>query len=138
MSLIYEGKEYKSKCTLIRELFEKGVITNDIKSKKKMANELKITVQTVHAAINYKKVLKPKSIKKESFIVQSQSIIKEDSIEKKENIIKSHMTIFQSKDPHRIAITWTPNPWGLPVSNPPQIVVDYNWTIETAQQWKAK
>jgi len=120
-SVVYDGKEYKSKADLIRNLFEIGKLKNETHSKKELAKELGITVQTVHATLV--KVLETCSNKVKSVIVKKG---KEGKIEKKVHdvIIVRHGEEVVGNKGKLIKIIWAPNQWGLPITNPPIYVID--------------
>jgi hypothetical protein len=136
----YQGKEYSSKASVVRDMYDCGEISLDAVSKKKVANDLGMTVQTVHATIvNYiaKKGLITKDDSDSSTKINVAKVQVKNKIEKVIKL-KNLKTIFINdnsdeiktelmKDDNRIAVTWAPNQWGLPVTNPPLYVIDENY-----------
>ena len=120
-SIIYEGKEYKSKADLLRNLYEIGKLKNDSYSKNQIAKELGIAVQTVHATLI--KVLENCSNKVKSVIVKKD---KEGKIKEKihDVIIVRHGEEIVGNKGKLIKIICAPNQWGLPITNPPIYVID--------------
>jgi len=112
---VYEGKEFNSKAELIRSLYDSGKLKNDNLSKKQIAKELKITVQTVHATLT--KVLEESSNK-------IQSVSKRGKISDVIIIRSDENFLDKGK---RIKICCAPNKWGLPITYPPTYVIDDNY-----------
>ena len=129
----YNGKEYKSKAEVVRQLFDEGVINMTPQSKKKIADELGMTIQTVHATLvkHNKTETKPKQSKK---VKANKTIVNNLIKETKE--IKRVDEENSIKNKHRFKVTFAPNPWGLPITTPPMIVEDENFTEETLYQWE--
>jgi hypothetical protein len=94
-------------------------LTNESYSKKQIAKELGITIQTVHATLA--KVIescsdKVKLVGKKNKVVEAV-------------IIKEGDEVIGSKD-KKIKITWAPNQWGLPITNPPTYIIDPTYNGE--------
>ena len=136
--IFYNNKEYSSKTEVVRELYLQGKITISASDKKKIANELQITVQTVHATIQ--KLLPKLNSKKDSSIKITPAV--EQAIarlnQKMGRVLSSEGPIFISdkseevqeelmKRKDKIAILNSPNQWGMPVTNPPMYVIDPNY-----------
>ncbi|MFW6120568.1 MAG: hypothetical protein ACOC80_06665 [Petrotogales bacterium] len=131
----YRDKEYSSKAAVVRELYDSGQASLDISHKKKLAEELDMTIQTVHATImkHIKKMKKPEKTEKKvtPVVTQVKKKVKDRSSNKRGPIFindeKEEVKEELMKDDGRIAITWAPNQWGLPVTNPPMYVIDDNY-----------
>jgi hypothetical protein len=123
-SIIYENKEYKSKSELIRYLYENGKVTNESYSKSSLAKELGIAVQTVHATLA--KIIETSSnkIKMVSTKVNNEKLSNKKTSEI--IIVRSGEEIVGNCE-KLIKISWAPNPWGLPITNPPIYVIDPNF-----------
>lgn len=136
----YKNKDYGSKADVVRELYDNGVITLSAPDKKKIAEELGMTVQTVHATIMKHIGLKtnaPKTAKEKKIapaVVQAnsrlnQKLAKVRSTDKaifindKSDEVREELM----KDDKKIAILSAPNQWGLPICNPPLYVIDPNY-----------
>ena len=108
----YKGKSYNSKADLIRELYDEGKLSNDSISKKNVAKDLGITVQTVHATLIKILDKSPSKIETVGKLGRpSKAVI----------ITSDNIDITEGK---RIEVTWAPNVWGLPITNPPIVVID--------------
>lgn len=134
MAFEYNGNVYGSKAAVVRDLYDAGEITMDVQSKKDIASKLQMTVQTVHATltkhIGIVKVSKPEkntkitpaidqSINKSTHKTKNRVVIIDDQDPEKQNKLKSNE--------HVIKVTWAPNQWSLPVTNPPIEVIDKNY-----------
>ena len=120
----YKDKEYQSKAHIVRELYDLGIVSMSAESKKQIAKELEMTVQTVHA-----------TIKKHLGTVSTPSakpVPIKIPVEKNPKARKYAIILSDKEDPSkyegkRILITYAPNHWGLPVTNPPMEVIDDNY-----------
>ncbi len=116
----FEGKSYDSKADCIRWLYDEGEVKMDSTSKKAMAKRLGITVQTVHATLvkhvgpsKKSNVVKVKDDKKESKQVKVEKA-------KVKQIFATYKGMeFPLSPQGRLLITQSPNPFDLPVTNPP-------------------
>jgi hypothetical protein len=113
--ITYQGKDYHSKSDLIKELYETGKLSNDILSKKQIAKELNINFLTVQITLDK--------------IVQNNTP-KILSVNKKGK--ESEVLVFRHDEEttnkgKRIKVTWAPNQWDLPITNPPLYVIDNNF-----------
>jgi len=136
---VYNGKEYGSKASVVRELYDMGQTSLDAGHKKELAEKLGMTVQTVHATImKHIGQASPKP-KTEKTVVPAITQAKK-KLQEKVNKVKGKTkgTIFVNdkddevkeelmKDPNRIAVTFAPNQWGLPITTPPMYVIDENY-----------
>jgi len=136
---VYKGKEYGSKASVVRELYDLGQTSLDAGHKKSLAEELGMTVQTVHATImkhiGKAGTPKPKTGKKvvpavtqikkklEQKVTKAKSVQGSVYINDKDDEVKKELM----KDPNRIAVTFAPNQWGLPITTPPMYVIDENY-----------
>jgi len=132
----YKEKEYGSKAGVVRELYDLGKTSLDANDKKNLAEELGMTVQTVHATImkhigkskspstkpqkkiNVAKIQAKNKIKQKVARAKSSTspiFIKDTTDEVKEELME---------DKNRFAITFVPNQYGLPITNPPIYVID--------------
>jgi len=136
----FQGKEYKSKASVVREFYDNGQTSLAAQDKKKLAEALDMTVQTVHATImkHIGKASKPQTKKKINVAVtQTTNRIKQKTGRVRSgngpifiNDKKPDVQAELRKDPNRIAVTWAPNQWGIPVCNPPIEVIDENYDPE--------
>ena len=127
---IYDNKEYKSKAAAVRDLYDAGLIENTPESKKIWAVKLEMAVQSVHGRI---KNHIAKVGEKTPIVNEIEKNIIENVVAKR---YKGKKPVFPNDtesetkkelykaDPNKIFVTWAPNPWGLPVSNPPIPVID--------------
>jgi len=136
---IYKEKEYVSKADVVREMYDLGLTSLEVKDKKNTAEELDMTIQTVHATImkHIGKVKAPSTKPKKKInvaIVQTKKKLEA----KVANVKSNKAPIFINdcsdelkaelmKDPNRFAITWAPNQYGLPVTQPPIYIIDENY-----------
>jgi hypothetical protein len=141
---VYKNKEYKSKADAVRNLFDLGETSLNTKDKKILATNLNMTVQTVHATI-MKHIGKtnhnPKN-KIDLSVIQIQKKL-DEKISKFKNSNKPIFINDQNpeikselmKNPNKIAVKWSPNQWGIPITQPPIYVIDENydpmWTEPT-------
>jgi len=100
---VYDGLKYSSKAECIRDLYDKGFITMQPASKKQWAVTLAVSVPTIHATI----------VKH-----TTGSTKKETKLQK----IKEGPTPVHVNTKGLFAIIEAPNPWGLPVINPPLMI----------------
>jgi len=125
---IYDNKEYKSKAAAVRDLYDAGLLLNTPESKKEWAEKLDMAVQSVHGRIknhiakNGEKTPVEKAVEKnivEKVVAKrykgKKPLFPNDTEEKKEKY---------KADPNKIFVTWSPNPWGIPVTTPPTPVID--------------
>ena len=141
----YEGKDYKSKADVVRYLYDKGELTLSSSDKKRIAAKLEMTYQTVHATLVKHmnvKVIEKTVIKTEDIIENdlTPAIIKSQSNQGRTININSSRDIenISVKDPHRFKVTIAPNPWGLPITNPPLNVIDEKFTQYKLDNWSPK
>lgn len=135
--ITYQNKEYNSSADAIRSLYIDGVVTLDAPSKKKLADELHISVQTVHATITKylaKSIVKPeKTIKISAAVVQATKKLNEKvtrvrssngiiMINDKPEELREELL----RDKNCIAVKVSPNQWNLPVTNPTLYLIDEN------------
>jgi predicted DNA-binding protein YlxM (UPF0122 family) len=126
---IYNGKEYNSKAEIIRELFNNGKLKNESYSKKEIAKELGISVQTVHATLI--KVIEGSGTEEKKVKLVSAKGKTEEII-----ILHGNEEAVGVNNKKKIKVSWAPNPWNLPITNPPTYVIDPNfkgdipWTCE--------
>lgn len=138
---MYQNKEYGSKADVVRLLYDQGKITLTATDKKRVADELGMTIQTVHATlikyVDNGKVPSPKDPKVKKItpaIEQATARLNQ----KMGRVLSSEGPIFirdkseevqeelmNRKD--KIAIVNSPNQWGMPVTNPPLYVIDPNY-----------
>lgn len=138
--MLFRNKEYGSKAEVVRELYDNGEITISAPDKKRIADELGMTVQTVHATImkhigNFKpktnkpikEKIAPAVIQANNRLNQKVAIAKSSNkpifINDKSDEVKEELM----KDPNKIAILQSPNQYGLPVTNPPIYVIDSDY-----------
>jgi len=137
----YQNKEYGSKAEVVRTLYDQGKITLTTSDKKRVADELDMTIQTVHATlvkyIGSGKVSTPKKSKEKKItpaVEQATNRLKQ----KMGRVLSSEGPIFirdksdevqeeLMKRKDKIAITDAPNQWGMPITNPPLYVIDPNY-----------
>jgi len=116
-----------------------GRTSLDAGEKKVLAEKLGMSVQTVHATImkhiGKAGTPKPKTgktvvpaitqVKKilEQKVTKAKSVKGPVYINDKDDEVKEELM----KDPNRIAVTFAPNQWGLPITNPPMYVIDENY-----------
>ena len=136
---VYMDKEYGSKAEVVRELYDTGRTSLDAGEKKVLAEKLGMTVQTVHATImkhiGKAGTQKPKTgktftpaitqVKKKlgQKVTKAKSVKGPVYINDKDDEVKEELM----KDPNRIAVTFAPNQWGLPITTPPMYVIDENY-----------
>jgi hypothetical protein len=141
---IYQGKEYSSKAAIIRDLYDSGKVSMKSDDKKRIAAELGISVPTVHATLVHHLGLATKHSKKPSTvtpaITQIQEKVNQRIVRNSSNPIflndkSSEVRAELMKDSRVIAITYAPNQWGMPTTNPPLLVIDDgydpNWEPES-------
>jgi hypothetical protein len=155
---VFNDKEYSSKAAVVRELYDSGKASLDASFKKKIAIELGMTVQTVHATImNHitKKGLTTNNKSDSPTKISLAEVQAKNKLEQKVAKAKSSKTIFINdksdevkkelmKDDKRIAVTFAPNQWVLPVTVPPLYVIDENydpnWTppsdVDIERSWE--
>lgn len=138
--IVYQGKEYSKSADVIRELYDLGQISLNSDDKKRIAGELGIAPQSVHAVLKRHiggasvKTRETKSKKVSVSETQiknkiNQKIAKVKSgkgpivINDKSDEVKEELM----KDKKKIAVTWAPNQWGLPITNPPMYIIDENY-----------
>jgi len=137
---VYKNKEYGSKAEVVRELYNLGETSLNSNDKKKLAEELGMTVQTVHATIMkfIGKAKGPKSDKPKKKIdvavVQAKNKLNQKVTTAKStkapifiNDTSDEVKKELMKDPNKIAVTWAPNQWGLSITVPPLYVIDENF-----------
>jgi len=140
----YQNKDYGSKAEVVRELYNQGKITLTSTDKKRVADELGMTVQTVHATlikfIGGGKVSTPREPKAKKItpaVEQATARLNQ----KMGRVLSSEGPIFIDdkseevqvelmKHKDKIAIVHSPNQWGMPVINPPLYVIDPNYDPE--------
>jgi len=137
MAFVFEGKEYGSKAAVVRDLYDAGEISMASDSKKSIAEKLGMTVQTVHATLvkhtmGAVKVSKPADGKTPTIKPAIQQAVQTAKNRSKGKAIfindkSEELQKELKKDPNRIKVTWAPNQWGLPVTNPPLEVIDDNY-----------
>ncbi|MFW6219785.1 MAG: hypothetical protein ACOC1O_01560 [bacterium] len=130
---VYNGVEYKSKAEAVRKYYDMGKIKDTPESKKKWAKKFGMSVQSVHGRIKNHLLKTDKKHKSKNLKTNIEKKIVEKIVQKKYNgkrtvfpnntESESKKEIFNS-DPNKIYITWAPNPWGLPVTEPPIPVID--------------
>lgn len=145
---VYEGVEYKSKAEAVRVYYDNGELLDTPGSKKEWAKKFGMTIQSVHGRIKNhlsknrkqtekkerpKKKVVRKASKKTSIEREASKSVVESTINKQYNGTRvvfpnntesdTRKEIYDS-DPNKIFITWSPNPWGLPVTEPPIPVID--------------
>ena len=131
--ITFRDKEYSSKADIVRFLFDSGELTMKSDSKKKVAEELQMTVQTVHATlvkhnkISVVKITKPASI--------DNITISPVPTQLKNKVLKAKQSNSINAEDHRFEIITAPNPWGLPVCNPPLVMVDNTFTQSSLNKW---
>ena len=128
----YNGNKYNSKAEVVRDLFSQGKLTLDPYSKKKVADELGMTIQTVHATL--KKLMGGTSTPRK---LKSLAVMTKDTTTHTRAPRESVITVIASgikKDSDdkeitgkKIKVSWAPNPWGLPVTDPVTYVIDDNF-----------
>lgn len=139
--ITYQNKEYNSKADVVRLLYDQGKLTLTSTDKKRVADELGMTVQTVHATLikylgngSTSTLKSDKTPKITPAVVQATNRLNQ----KMARVKSSDGPIFildksdevqdeLMKDPNKVAITSAPNQWGLPVTNPPLYVIDPNY-----------
>jgi len=137
----YQNKEYSSKADVVRTLYDQGKVTLTASDKKRVADELGMTTQTIHATlvkyIGNDKVSTPKESEAKKItpaVEQANNRLKQ----KMGRVLSSEGPIFifdkseevqveLMKRKDKIAITNAPNQWGMPVVNPPLYVIDPNY-----------
>lgn len=139
----YEGTDYSSKAECVRVLFDKGEVDMTASSKKALAAKLEMTVQTVHATLvkhstggsEPKKARQSRNhainkVAVDTILSSKKLIVVGDrSVDEQKILIKKY-------NPHKFEVTSAPNPWGLPIINPPMIVLDERFTKETINNWE--
>jgi hypothetical protein len=135
---VYEGIEYSSKASCVRALYEKGEVDMSASSKKLLAEKLEMTVQTVHATLS--KISNKNDKPKNEFDDQKQ---KQKIKSKNEEIVKKALTNSiqsvpdnRNEDEYRFPVDFSPNPWGLPVCNPPIYIIDKKFTNKSLRDWQ--
>jgi hypothetical protein len=144
--ITYKNKEFSSKAEAVRYAFDAGIISMNANEKKAIAKELGMTPQTVHATLvkhtGVIKISKPEgevkvkaaktqAIKKATNAVTSGNVVYLNDKDKEvQDILKSQ------ENKHRFKVTNTPNPWGLPVTDPYLEVIDERFTQKTLNEWK--
>jgi len=139
----FNGKEYGSKAEVVRELYDQGKLTLAAPDKKRVAEELGMTVQTVHATlVKYLGNTKPAGYvpAKRAKIAPSAGEENTDNrLNQKMARVKStnrpifiadkseEVQIELMKDKRKIPILFAPNQWGMPTSVPPLYVIDNNY-----------
>jgi len=116
----YKSKEYKSKAEVLRELYNLGVISMTADSKKHIAKELGMTVQTVHATL--KKLVGPseKAVKPVKKTRTKKSASTEIEVAKVVQKFKTYKGMeFPLDEKGRLMINQSPNPFDLPVLEDP-------------------
>lgn len=137
----YQSKEYGSKAEVVRSLYDQGKITLTVSDKKRVADELGMTIQTVHATlvkyIGGDKVSTPKETRTKKITPAVEQAINRLK-QKMGRVLSSEGTIFISdkseevqaelmKRKDKIAIIDAPNQWGMPITSPPIYVIDPNY-----------
>lgn len=137
----YQNKEYGSKAEVIRTLYDQGKLTLTAQDKKRVADELGVSVQTVHATlIKYVGNSNPPSAKvaREKKVTPAVVQATNRLNQKLGRVLSSEGPIFifdkseevqaeLMKREDKIAIVDSPNQWGMPVTNPPLYVIDPNY-----------
>lgn len=135
----YKDKEYGSKAEVVREMYDQGKVSLSVADKKRVADELGMTVQTVHATIQkHLGLVRPSGNKPTKTDTVTPAVTQAHIRLKKKvahidvepifiNDKKPEVKAELMKDPKKIAVTWAPNQWGLPVSVPPLYVIDPNY-----------
>ncbi|MFA5484897.1 MAG: hypothetical protein WC260_01450 [Candidatus Pacearchaeota archaeon] len=130
---VYKGVEYKSKAEAVRVFYDNGKLLDTPESKKKYAKEFGMTVQSVHGRIRNHLSKTNKSVKKTNLKKNIEKKIAENLVTKRydgkravypNNTKSDSKKEIHSSDPHKIYVTWAPNPWGLPITTPPIPVID--------------
>lgn len=135
----YCGKEYDSKAAVIRKKYEIGELTLSIIDKKRVADELGVSVPTVHATLV--KFLGMGNVKKSEKIIPSITQASNRLNQKMSKVRSTDGIIFINdksdevreelmKDPNKIYITVAPNQWSLPVIDPPLCIIDKDYDPE--------
>jgi hypothetical protein len=125
MICTYKGMNFNSKANVIHYMYDKGELTNDADSKKNASEQLSMTVQAVYAILKKYVDSKPKTIdqpkpEKKSIETRTSEINLKRNVEP---IIKNSKDISENNI-HRFFVIYAPNPWRLPVTNPPIQVID--------------
>ena len=138
---MYQNKEYGSKAEVVRLLYDQGKLTLTATDKKRVADELGMTTQTVHATLikylsggKVSTSKEPKVKKITPAVEQATNRLNQ----KMGRVLSSEGPIFIAdkseevqvelmKRNDKIAITCAPNQWGAPVTNPPLYVIDPNY-----------
>jgi len=137
----YWNKEYGSKAEVVRTLYDQGKVTLTAQDKKRVADELGMSVQTVHATlVKYlgntnnptPKVTKEKKVTPAVIQATHRLNQKISRVRSSEGPIfirdkSEEVQIELMKDSNKIAIRFSPNQWGMPVTNPPLYVIDPNY-----------
>lgn len=113
--ITYGDKTYNSKSDLITELFNLGKLTNNILSIQQLSKELNITTQTIQLTLN--KITE----------TNSNKITEVNPKGKVSEIVVIRANEETSNKGKQIKITYAPNKWGLPITNPPIYVIDKNY-----------
>lgn len=134
--IVYKGKEYTKAADVVREQYDLGLISLSSDDKKRIAEELGIASQSVHATImrhiGQKGSTIPKKVK--PAVKQVSNKVKK----KLEKVKSDNKAIFindysddekeeRMKDTRKIKVDWAPNQWGLPITSPPMYVIDENF-----------
>jgi hypothetical protein len=137
----YQNKEYGSKAEVVRSLYDQGKITLNASDKKRVADEIGMTIQTVHATLvkyigggKVSTLKEPKAKKITPAVEQATNRLKqkmgrvlssEDPIFIRDKSDEVQEELMSRKD--KIVITNAPNQWGMPVVEPPLYVIDPNY-----------
>ena len=137
----YKDKDYGSKAEVVRELYDQGKVTLSVVDKKRVANELGMSVQTVHATIikyiiNIKpsgnKIIKTEKITPAIIQVNNKLNLKLSRVRSGRGPIfirdkSEEVQVELMKDLNKIEIWYAPNQWAMPVTNPHMFVIDENY-----------
>jgi len=131
MICTYKGMNFNSKAHVIHYMYDNSELTNDADSKKKASEQLNITVQAVYAILKKYINSKPKIVDSPKLKTANKTIeirtseinLKRNVEPFKEQIIKNSKEISENNI-HRFFVTYAPNPWKLPITNPPMQVID--------------